>query len=596
MLTMMNFKQHVQKVLSIVAIAFVALAGMPFTGMNAAHGASQPTVVTNNGVYVSANTLTLYGILNPNDAVTTAWFEYGLTQSFGLETSHQTYSQGTNSVEMSGQTGNLLYNTNYYYRAVGENTFGHVVGETRVFTTLGNGSNPGGNGGNGTCSLPSVTTNSASVNGSSAFMTGTVQPTGNTGSFTWFFQYGTNGSLNQTSPSQSVSSGSGQVTANFTLSNIPSNTTYSYRLVVQNSCGNQQFGSTQTFSTGFNGNGGNNGGGTTGTGAPIVSTQTITTRTTNSATLSALVNPNNSETTAWFEYGTNASALTSLPARSMGNGFGQAPRNTLILSLRSGTTYFYRIAAQNAFGTTRGSILSFTTDGVAPTPVTPTTPAATSTPNPTPTTNPTSTVNPNPTPTTPTGAPVIIAKPEFSKDTVSAGDTVTYTLELKNNGSAAANNVSVTITLPNELEYSKSDPKLSSRNGASYVFTLGTMNAGDTKTLKVTLKAADTVTGDLTVQVNAVVDYTDASNKRQIVNGSRTVGLTAKGTSAFASIGDAFGRIGNIPGYIWFFIFLLLIILVVTWVFFKKLRGAEVAHDDHDAHDAHGEDGAFAHH
>ncbi len=576
---MKNFLHVSAKVLGallIISSVFPALT---------ASAAGAPFVTTNSAYSQNVNTASLYGSVNANDLPTTVWFEYGTTQSLGLQTPSQSIS-GFYPIDVTAQASNLQQNTTYFYRAVAVNSIGRVNGEIRTFVT--NGFNTGN------CGINSVVTNPVtSTNSSVATLSGSV--TGASQNTTVFFQYGTSPSGLQSSPAQYVASAPYTTQVNFTAYNLQQNTTYFYRLVAQTNCGAQIEGQLLTFSTGGTTN--NNGSYL----PPTVITNSVTTRDNTSANLSGTANPNGSETSAWYEYSTSQSSFRPLNSRSIGSGFVAVPRSTLVVGLRSGTTYYYRLVAQNAYGVSRGQVLSFTTTGTAPTPVPqPVTPRPTSTvATSTPTTQPTSTVA---TTTPTTGAPIIVATPEFSDESVKSGKEIKYTLTLKNNGSADATNVSVTLSLPSELEYSKSEPTLSSNNSGNYIFALGTMNPGDQKKLEVTLKAKSDISTSTIVQVNAVIDYTDSTNKRQATNGSRTLQIDKKGKSGLASIGGIFGRIGNIPGYIWFFIFLLAMIVAVTWVFFAKLRGTEPEHhdehgDDHDAgHAPSGHDDHGAHH
>ena len=55
-----------------------------------------PTAITNNASPVGTTTATLNGIVTPNGCTTTAYFQYGLTTSYGSMTPNQTFN-GTNS-------------------------------------------------------------------------------------------------------------------------------------------------------------------------------------------------------------------------------------------------------------------------------------------------------------------------------------------------------------------------------------------------------------------------------------------------------------------------------------------------------------------
>jgi oligosaccharide reducing-end xylanase len=92
-----------------------------------------------------------------------------------------------------------------------------------------------------------------------------------------------------------------------------------------------------------------------------VTTLAVTSIGATGATLNGNLTPNGMATTAWFEWGTN-SALTgfsSTPTQSVGSGTTSQPVNAPLTGLSTGSTYYYRVAASNGSGTTKGSILSF---------------------------------------------------------------------------------------------------------------------------------------------------------------------------------------------------------------------------------------------
>lgn len=104
---------------------------------------------------------------------------------------------------------------------------------------------------------------------------------------------------------------------------------------------------------------------------PTVATGDATAIAGDGATLKSTVNPNASATRAWFEWGTNSSLanFNLTLAQSVPSGTLTEPFSFTIAGLSSSSTYFYRVAASNAAGTTRGAILSFTTLPTLPKPV-----------------------------------------------------------------------------------------------------------------------------------------------------------------------------------------------------------------------------------
>ena len=82
-----------------------------------------------------------------------------------------------------------------------------------------------------------------------------------------------------------------------------------------------------------------------------------------SATLQAGIYPNGSDTTYAWQYGITAGYGRSTAPADIGSGPGPATVNSTLSGLAPGTTYHYRLAAQNAFGTTYGYDFTLTTTG-----------------------------------------------------------------------------------------------------------------------------------------------------------------------------------------------------------------------------------------
>ncbi len=99
--------------------------------------------------------------------------------------------------------------------------------------------------------------------------------------------------------------------------------------------------------------------------APAVDSESTSGVTPFDAVLEAQVNPNNQETTYSFEYATNEAltGATTVPVPpGVLAGFGDQTASADIGGgLTSATTYYYKVIAANATGTTEGSVQSFTT-------------------------------------------------------------------------------------------------------------------------------------------------------------------------------------------------------------------------------------------
>jgi murein DD-endopeptidase MepM/ murein hydrolase activator NlpD len=102
--------------------------------------------------------------------------------------------------------------------------------------------------------------------------------------------------------------------------------------------------------------------------APSVTTKAANSVTGTGAVINGSVNPNGAATSGWFEWGTSPtlSTFTKTGAQSVGSGTAAVAISAGIGGLSPGTTYYFRAAASNAFGTRRGNILSFTATATLP--------------------------------------------------------------------------------------------------------------------------------------------------------------------------------------------------------------------------------------
>ena len=297
------------------------------------------SVTTNAATNIDTYSATLNGHLTTDTNNTQRWFEWGTSSSLGSETTHTSqYSSGAFSKYLSG----LAPNTTYHYRAVAQNSAGTMAyGSIMSFTTTGGSYNQ----------LPSVTTNPATnILENSATLRGYLT-TNSTSDVTRWFEWGTSYSLgNQTT--RFNQSYDGEFSSS--VSGLAPNTTYYFRAAAQNSYGTA-YGSTLSFTTGSG-----YGQGTT----PTAITNLATTVTQTSGKLNGLaLITGNISTNAWFEWGVTSGLLgNTTPSRYIGTQSSIAFSET-ITGLAPNTTYYFRAVAQNSYGTSRGSVLSFTTSG-----------------------------------------------------------------------------------------------------------------------------------------------------------------------------------------------------------------------------------------
>lgn len=273
----------------------------------------------------------------PNGLPTNVHFEWGQDNTFSIKnvTQDQSIVPDNTSHLIVANLVSLTAGTKYFYRVVASNSRGTSTGETASFTT-----NP---------PSPSGTTNpAASVGPIVATLNGSVTPNG-LATAAWF-EYGTDPTLTTSSSttSQFLGSGTANVPVSAVLTGLSAATTYYFRVEASNSAGTTR-GSILNFTTGA---------ATTVTTLPVSSLGAI------DATLNGSVTPNGLATNAWFEYGTDPTLTTSTStaSQSLGSGTANVPVNATLSGLSAATTYYFRVAGSNSAGTTRGSILSFTTN------------------------------------------------------------------------------------------------------------------------------------------------------------------------------------------------------------------------------------------
>jgi hypothetical protein len=134
-----------------------------------------PTVTTLAASGVSATNATFNGTVNTGGLNTAAYFQYGLTTSYGSNSATNNLAATNTTVPISIPSGGLSPFTTYHYRLVGLNSAAASIGEDMVFTTA--------------ISSPTVTTQPAtSVTSSNAILNGTVNPNG--AATAAYFQYG----------------------------------------------------------------------------------------------------------------------------------------------------------------------------------------------------------------------------------------------------------------------------------------------------------------------------------------------------------------------------------------------------------------------
>jgi hypothetical protein len=194
--------------------------------------AQKPDAVT-GGNDPKSTAATINGTVDPNGSATTAYFQWGKTNSLGSTAGSQSAGSGDSDKSVSTGLSGLTPGTKYYYRVVATNAKGTDYGEIKSFTTP--------------AEKPKCSTGGyGSLSKSGAGVNGTVNPGG--GSTSYYFEYGKTTSLGSKSGTGSAGSGMSDASASQNLSGLSSNTKYYYRVVAANAEGTT-YGSVMSFTT-----------------------------------------------------------------------------------------------------------------------------------------------------------------------------------------------------------------------------------------------------------------------------------------------------------------------------------------------------------
>lgn len=207
-----------------------------------------------------------------------------------------------------------------------------------------------------------VTDANTVVSNSTVVVTGKVTPNGAQASY--WYDYGKTTAFGGRTASQVIGSGFAAISAPSYITGLNANTLYYYRLSAQNSFGTVN-GPMQSFTTNNNP--------PPQAIAPGARTDAGTGISRTTANLNGHVNPGGSDASYWFEYGTTANLGNVTNFQAVGNGNVSVPVSISVSGLQPLTKYYFRVNAQNQYGTVNGAILNFTTQG----PPAPSAPSAT---------------------------------------------------------------------------------------------------------------------------------------------------------------------------------------------------------------------------
>jgi hypothetical protein len=314
-----------------------------------------PTVVTGVASSIEAHSAVLEGTINTEGIADSSYhFEYSTEPSFGLHTAETdpVSVSGSGVVAASTLVENLSPSTTYYFRIVGSNASGSIVGSPNSFPTLTAPPDVDGTPVRG--SSPAF---ASAITPRSARLHGTVNP--NSNSITqYYLEYGTTVAYGHTTDSAGTESGAtcffncvgNDIPVIGLASGLEPGTTYHFRVVA--SVGSNfppldpQFGADQTFVTAPAA-----GGGATG----------VTSR---RARLTGTIDPHGVATSYHFEYGPTTSYGSSTPEFDAGAADGEQQVAQEVSGLLPDTTYHVQVVATSAGATSGGGVVRSGADGL----------------------------------------------------------------------------------------------------------------------------------------------------------------------------------------------------------------------------------------
>jgi phosphodiesterase/alkaline phosphatase D-like protein len=307
-------------------------------------GNQPPLVTTDPATNITATTASLHTTIHSNGLQTDYIFEWGtdpnligasITPGFFISPPNLTYGV---------QIENLTPSTKYYFRAIAGSTAGVTKGSILSFTT----GMPGG--------APTVQTLAAtSITQSSAMLNASVNPNGL--ATTGYFEWGTSPTLAGATrtPDQVIGTGTTSIAVNAPISGLTDNTHYYLRVAAVSTAGTT-FGSIMNFTT------------LPPNPPPTVQTLNANPIGVNSATLNGNINPNGSETYAYFRWSTSVNAdntfnnAINTTSQYIGAGTTIVSVSAPLIGLAPATTYYFKMVASRFPGVVfPGALASFTT-------------------------------------------------------------------------------------------------------------------------------------------------------------------------------------------------------------------------------------------
>jgi phosphodiesterase/alkaline phosphatase D-like protein len=297
-------------------------------------GTAAPTVTTGTASNIGPTSATLNGTVNANNGSTTVTFEYGETTGYGRTvTANQSPVTGSTDTAVSVNAIDLNPNTNYHFRAVGQNAAGTTYGADMTFIT-------------NAANAPTVTTAAVTnITAVSATSGGNVTDEGGAPVTARGVCWST--APNPTTANNTTANGTGPGAFTSNLTGLSELTIYYVRAYATNLYGTV-YGEEFQFTT-------------NALNTPTVNTTNVTQITANSARSGGnVINDGGAPVTARGVCWSTAPNPTIANNRTS-NGTGIGAFTSYLTNLSADTTYYVRAYATNAGGTAYGGQFQFTT-------------------------------------------------------------------------------------------------------------------------------------------------------------------------------------------------------------------------------------------
>ncbi len=203
--------------------------------------------------------------------------------------------------------------------------------------------------------VPTVHTDAAEVEATSATLHGHVDPDNGGDTTSCKFEWGPTTEYGEIAPCQPagpIHNADGNTAVSAHITGLTAGTTYHYRLIAANANG-QGTGEDVEFKP---------------QGPPVLSNEFASEVNSDGARLTGTIDPDGSTAEYHFEYGTDTGYGTSIPItdKSTESPTQKETFSTLIVGLTPGTTYHYRLVAKNESGTTDAFDSTFRTFATYP--------------------------------------------------------------------------------------------------------------------------------------------------------------------------------------------------------------------------------------